>query len=394
MFAFATPRFTKISSALVSCPSEMDNPTIEQHSYATHFHSLDALRGIAALAVLFLHGTELLSPGFVPQSASLAVDLFFILSGFVLAHAYDERLSSGRMSWRDFMAVRLIRLYPMILVGTALGGAVLMLGKFHQTHRIEPLIDLLVFLGSALLVPVGFAMGAANLQAYPLNNPVWSLFFELAVGALYGTRFGRLGKRWIIQVLAVSALCLIVSAILWKGTFAQIGFASPLSFLLGFVRVSYPFWAGVALYRFAALRLLPSPPVLVLCLILGSILTLPFDGKLLSLTIVLFVFPAIVALGARAKVHAHLIRFCSVLGELSYPVYLIHQPVFRIIRNLQTVSPVTVRPWAGLLLGCLISVVGSQLLLTFYDKPVRKWLTLKLLVPNKSRTADTPMVLV
>lgn len=92
------------------------------------FHTLDGLRGVAAGTVLIYHFPSLWSPASAP-SAYLAVDLFFLMSGFVIEHAYGQRLATG-LGVRRFLLLRLIRLYPLYLVGTgitalAIAGAML-----------------------------------------------------------------------------------------------------------------------------------------------------------------------------------------------------------------------------------------------------------------------------
>ncbi len=82
------------------------------------FTVLDGLRGVAALCVVQTHTQDLLLGDTLP-TAYLAVDLFFLLSGFVLAHAYEERLRQG-MTLHRFMLARLVRLYPLYLAGIAI----------------------------------------------------------------------------------------------------------------------------------------------------------------------------------------------------------------------------------------------------------------------------------
>src|SRR3954453_14099780 len=83
------------------------------------FHSLDAARGVAAIAVVVYHSHLLFGAQWF-QSGFLAVDFFFGLSGFVIAHAYGSRLTTGRMTTREFMRARFIRLYPLYLLALAL----------------------------------------------------------------------------------------------------------------------------------------------------------------------------------------------------------------------------------------------------------------------------------
>src|SRR5882757_3316593 len=91
-------------------------------SEARVFHTLDALRGIAAIGVVTFHMKQLFAP-IAASGGYLAVDLFFMMSGVVLSHAYEGRFRAG-MGTFDFMRTRLIRLYPLYFLGTMLGIAV------------------------------------------------------------------------------------------------------------------------------------------------------------------------------------------------------------------------------------------------------------------------------
>ena len=87
------------------------------------FEILDGLRGVAAMIVVIFHLFETYSPGPSEQIINhgyLAVDFFFVLSGFVIGYAYDDRW--GAMSTWDFFKRRLIRLQPMVILGTLIGA--------------------------------------------------------------------------------------------------------------------------------------------------------------------------------------------------------------------------------------------------------------------------------
>lgn len=87
------------------------------------FDTLDGLRGTAAIVVLLLHVASAETPDLpVFGSAYLAVDLFFLLSGFVIGHAYEARLSDG-LTFGKFLKIRLVRLYPLYVLGLALAVA-------------------------------------------------------------------------------------------------------------------------------------------------------------------------------------------------------------------------------------------------------------------------------
>ncbi len=143
------------------------------------FHTLDALRGIAALAVVCFHRRE----GRFP-SAYLAVDLFYVMSGFVLAYAYDSRFAAG-LSWRRFMAQRLIRLWPLYALGVIITLVSAVLAGDQKAWAQAPL--------QFLFLPA--QPGPDHAPLYPLNLPAWSLMFELAINfvwAVFGARCAEL----------------------------------------------------------------------------------------------------------------------------------------------------------------------------------------------------------
>ena len=276
------------------------------------FHGLNGLRGIAAIAVLFLHGSQQLQLDYDPRAAGLAVDFFFLLSGFVIAYAYDGRLQRNEMTWWRFMTLRTIRLYPMLFIGTVLGaGGVGLLG-----HSSGDLTLLLMTFGSLLLLPVGLATGN---QAYPLNNPIWSLFFEFAVNGLYGSRFGKLGQNPLAGFVLFFGAGLIIATAVFDGPYGCIGFQNTTSFLLGFARVCYPFWIGVWIFRLGQLRRVPSLPISVIGVLLLAVLLLPYGGKLYSLTMVLLVFPVLLACASVARCSQAAIWLCTVPGRAVLP---------------------------------------------------------------------------
>ena len=89
-----------------------------------HYELLDGLRGIAALLVIWYHIFEGFATSPIDQRFNhgyLAVDFFFILSGFVVGYAYDDRWKTT-MNTKDFFKRRLIRLHPMVILGAVLGA--------------------------------------------------------------------------------------------------------------------------------------------------------------------------------------------------------------------------------------------------------------------------------
>ena len=291
--------------------------------------ALDGLRGIAAIAVAIGH----LFPGLFPNTA-LAVDFFFMLSGFVLVHAFDRRLEDG-MTFLEFLSLRCIRLFPMIVFGTVLGALA------ASTY---------VGLLGAFLIPLSGPI------MYPLNPPAWSLLFEMIGSILIGIRLWQRSRVGAAILLGISALALIV-AIFHRGSI-DAGWALG-SFHYGMVRVMFGFSAGAMLYRFWPRWKVPNPLILTL-LILA--LLMPVASPAYQLGIALILFPWLLVIAANAPSF----RGAKTLGDLSYPLYIVHVPVFLILAA----------AWRPLQMFAAIAV--AMLAVRYYDEPVRRWLTRKM----------------
>ncbi len=175
--------------------------TVRCLSAKPHYEILDGLRGVAALLVVFFHLFEPHSGGDVFRQVLnhgyLAVDFFFLLSGFVLGYAYDDRW--GRMTYLDFLRRRLIRLQPLVILGTLLGAACFYWGASAVCPAIAttPFWKLLAVAAVGLaLIPIPVSWDIRGwAEMYPLNGPAWSLFFEYIANAAYALVLRRLGVR-------------------------------------------------------------------------------------------------------------------------------------------------------------------------------------------------------
>lgn len=145
----------------------------------------------------------------------LAVDFFFILSGFVVGYAYDDRWT--KMTVREFLTRRLVRLQPMVVIG-ALIGAVMFYTQGCPVWDVSavPVAMLLVAtLMNAFMIP---ATPGAEIRGvgemYPLNGPAWSLFFEYIGNVLYALFIRRLSTR-ALAVLVAAAGCGLAAFSVW-----------------------------------------------------------------------------------------------------------------------------------------------------------------------------------
>ncbi len=250
----------------------------------SHYVILDGLRGVAALMVVLFHLFEAHAGGDpekqIINHGYLAVDFFFLLSGFVVAYAYDDRW--GGMSVGAFFKRRLVRLQPMIIVGTLIGAALLGLQHwsiFPKLATVTALQVLVMVLLGFVMIPVTPAVEPRGWgEIYPLNGPQWSLFYEYVANILYAVGLRKLSNRWLGALVAVSALALIGLLVLGPRGDVIGGWALDKSGVhIGLTRVMFPFFAGVLLMRVGKRIKVPNAfAVCSLLLIVG--LSLPRFG--------------------------------------------------------------------------------------------------------------------
>lgn len=347
-----------------------------QRRYAT----LDTLRGVAALAVMVFHlGEVKLAPNIVPHGY-LAVDLFFMLSGFVVAHAYEEALR-GSLSFRSFALRRAIRLYPLAILGAMSGLSLLILKWRYFPEKVDPLPNILISgLLNGLLLPTPFGGEASNYELFPGNGPLWTLFFELAANLAWASWGPHLRIRTLLVVVAIAGLAIV--ALSWNAGTANLGFdlaTAP----GGAARVCFGFPLGVVLFRLlgdsawtSRLRSDRTGPAIVGILLI-SILAMPQATSSSTfaawdIVSILFLIPAIVASGIS---QCECGRFGDFIGELSYPIYVLHFPIILLASGLHQLMLAQV-PVIAILAATIAVVIAAALFaLRFYDLPVRSWLS-------------------
>jgi peptidoglycan/LPS O-acetylase OafA/YrhL len=360
----------------------------------THYQALDGLRGTAAFSVLMFHIWEMLvpDPAHNPMVHTfLAVDFFFALSGFVLGHAYDARLAAhagarAAMTLPDFFKRRLIRLHPMALAGLAIGVTVYLLDPFvGQTQRIGEKISLAMLLASIalslLLLPTPNVPNSFG-ETHSLNGPSWTLFQEYIANVLYGCFGQKMSRRLHLVLCAASAAALVLTALHFGDLGHGWGWGD---FWAAPVRLAYPFLTGLLVQRLR-FRLTVPQPFLVLSLVLVAIFVTPLMGRfngLLEAGCIIVVFPLVLAAGAGpARTDGAIAALCRFMGELSYPVYVIHYPFIYLFAHWNwSTHPAPVRLGlvaAGLYLGV---VMLAYALLRWYDRPLRAWLTRQCIDP-------------
>ena len=360
-----------------------------------HYVVLDGLRGIASLMVVAFHLFEPFSHGDATKQiinhGYLAVDFFFMLSGFVIAYAYDERWS--RMTQWEFYKRRLIRLQPMVIMGSLIGAALF----YFQAGPAFPLIAgtpvwkmLLVMVVGCTLLPLPISMDIRGWQEmHPLDGPAWSLFFEYIANILYAVGLRKLSKT-ALSVFVFLAALLLVQLVVFGDRGDLIGGWSldATQLHIGFARLLFPFFAGILLCRLGA-RIQVKSAFGVASLLLIVALSLPrFGGTdhhwmngVYEALCVIFVFPIVVAVGAGEKrVDGLSIRVARFFGDLSFPLYITHYPLIYIYTGwIARSNPTGAQGIVPALLVAVAAIVMAYASLKLYDEPVRRWLSKKYL---------------
>ena len=373
------------------------------------YEILDGLRGVAALLVVAYHLFETYFHGAPNQPINhgyLAVDFFFLLSGFVIGYAYDDRWD--RMNTWGFVKRRLIRLHPMLIFGTLFGTFLFYFGGGSTSF---PLINdtpwymlLFVMLWCFTMIPLPSTMDIRGwAETNPINGPAWSLQWEYIANILYALIIRRF-PRWLLMffvgfsaVLTVM-LCLNIDV---TGALEERSWASytvvggwsttPGQLLVGVTRLFYPFFCGLLLSRMGWLIKLRGGfwwcSLLIVVLLCMPWMGMGTEGDarltngLYEMLCILVAFPFIVSIGAGSSVKGgkseSINRF---LGEISYPLYITHYPIVYMQMSWADThkdAPLGNHIFVGVSM-LVLSVFVAYAAFRLYDLPVREWLKRKL----------------
>jgi peptidoglycan/LPS O-acetylase OafA/YrhL len=341
------------------------------------YHTLDGIRGAAALMILIRHAGFFFGNFgvYISNSESyLAVDLFFVLSGFVIAGAYDKRLAGG-LSPIEFIKIRVIRLYPLYFLGLLIGTVSGLFSIYgNNTAGLTGPKLVKEFALAFFMLPSPFSA-----DLYPLNLPSWSLFFEMIVNGLYAAAYSLLNSARLISVIAIAAAGLGFCAYQNGDTDGGGNWAG---FTVGVLRVLYSFGMGLLIHRFhtkmEAFRV-PSWILITLVILTLSVTPSAQARPWYDMVAVILVFPAIVHIASASEPGSPKVTYAySVLGTTSYAVYILHNQVAsfisRAVRGIFKCNVAQFAPFSGIAFA-LVFVYGCWLLDLVYDLPVRRWAT-------------------
>ncbi|MDR1742293.1 MAG: acyltransferase [Dysgonamonadaceae bacterium] len=374
-----------------------------------HYEILDGLRGVAAVMVVIFHifefhtitrGENVVAHGY------LAVDFFYALSGFVIAYAYDDRWK--KMRFAAFIKRRVIRLHPMVVFGALLGAILFYFSatsgapfdeggtSFYPLVSQTPWWTLILFmLAGMLMLPTPPALDYRGIrEMYPLNSPAWSLFFEYIANILYGLFVRRFSKALLSACVAILAAILLYFTAFRYGNINFGWQCSQENLLMGIVRVMYPFFAGVLLYRLKRLTQVKNGffwcsmiLVVMLAMPLPTAETLWINGLYESLTVIA-VFPLIVYMGASSRLTGrYASRVCKFLGEISFPLYMVHYPMMYVYGGWVIEKNASITDtYVEAVLVVAVSIALAYAVLKLYDEPVRNYLAKRFLGKIKMQT--------
>lgn len=371
-----------------------------------HYELLDGLRGVAALLVLWYHIFE----GFAFAQATngagdglittlnhghIAVDFFFILSGFVISYAYDDRW--GKMSIGGFFKRRLIRLHPMLVMGAVIGTIAFFTEGCKQWNGTTTPTSWVMIATLLTMFMIPALPGApheirGNGEMFPLNGPTWSLWFEYIGNILYALFIRRLPTK----ALALLAVALgVAHAWFFVGNISGydmvgVGWTiDSINIWGGLVRMLFPFTVGMLLAR----TFKPSKvrgAFWICTLLLVAVFSVPYIAStgtasinsLYEFLCIALLFPAIVWVGACGNCSDNVTgRINKFLGDISYPLYIVHYPIMYIFykwlieKKLYTLG----ETWGVAVMVIIVSILLAYASLKLYDEPVRRFLAKRFL---------------
>lgn len=379
------------------------------------YEILDGLRGVAAVLVVAYHLFETYYEGSADQPINhgyLAVDFFFVLSGFVIGYAYDDRW--GKMTTWGFFKRRLIRLHPMVIFGTLFGAVMFYFGScstFPLINETPWYMVVLVMLWCFTMIPLPNGMDIRGWgETNPLNGPAWSLQWEYLANILYALvicRFSKLLLGICVAIFAVFTIFLCLNIDVF-GVLSERSYAAytviggwsttPDQLQIGFTRLLYPFFCGLLISRMGKLIKVRGGfwwCSLFIVILLGMPwLGLGIEGDsrwtngLYEAFCILVCFPIIVAIGAGSSVKGGKSEAINkFLGDISYPIYITHYPLIYMQMSWAEShkdAPLGMHVFVAVSIFFL-AIALAYAALKLYDLPVREWLKNKLFTKSTAK---------
>jgi len=331
------------------------------------YETLDGLRGVAAFGVMVFHFSILGIHGLLPRGF-LAVDLFFVLSGFALSCAYEK--TAHTLPVAQFAKKRLIRLIPLSVFGLTLGTLYFLARVWVQPGSLYTPQDVsLSYLFNLFLLPKPWVTAAPTDTVFPANTPLWSLSLEMIVNLVWAAALIRWSTRRLWATTAVAG-ALLAAVIMAQGT-ADLGATWP-TYVGGVLRASFGFCAGILIWRHHP-KTSPSrivPPVGIAVLL--ATFAFPGGGAVFETLAIVVIMPSLIYLTVRADCRKPRLTSRR-LGQLSYSLYTIHVPFLMIVVGALKQGHID-NPSMPIVLLCGVAIVLAAFALDkYYDAPVRSY---------------------
>jgi peptidoglycan/LPS O-acetylase OafA/YrhL len=342
-------------------------PAVFPHRKNDYRPDIDGLRAIAVLSVVIFHAFPSLAHG-----GFIGVDIFFVISGFLISKHIWEELGAGTFSIKTFYARRVRRIFPalsvVLLACLVMGWVILTPGEYEQLGK--HIVAGAVFVSNIVLwKESGYFDNAADTK--PLLH-LWSLGIEeqfYIVWPLFLAFFWRYTRHFGWALLVILGVSLAYSMIVVRHDVVA-DFYSPLTrFWELALGAGLAYWVAHKPAISAMNRSLVS--LLGLCLILGAIFIIekdyPFPGAWALLPTVGAACLIYAGEGAWLNRHVLSLRLLVWIGLISYPLYLWHWPLLSFARIMESGTPsIEVRSWL-----VAASFVLAWLTYKFLERPVR-----------------------
>ncbi|WP_240006969.1 acyltransferase family protein [Pseudaquidulcibacter saccharophilus] len=342
----------------------------------SHFAILDGMRGIAAIFVFMYHCLIRFNAWCygnqtdVIGMSMMAVDFFFMLSGFVLAYSYERKLQNG-FEFKKFITLRIIRLSPMVVLSAFIGFMVIQSMALWVTGALDSnsLNDLIL---TIFMVPKALFGGQ---DMFPLNGALWSLFFEYIAYIGFALLIIKLSDKQLF------ILCLFGFLGFMYWAFQSLGINSPKTdeptMMGGLLRVLFCFPMGVYIFRIRN-KITQANIVVTIALILSLILFFCLPRRLLPFWVYPLLFtlisPTLIIFASKHKISGNWLKSSNFLADISFPLYVIHSPIIAFIGFFAN-NIFHLEGNIAVITLCLATIpsmiIISYLLAKYYDAPVR-----------------------
>lgn len=340
-----------------------------------HFEILNGMRGLAAFVIVIFHFMEIIITDFSRiyiAHGFLAVDFFFVLSGFVVAYAYDNRIAG--MGLKTFTKLRLIRLQPLVVIGSILGLLTFLFDPYSNLYAVYGFKETaMLFITSVFMIPYP-VVSERYFNLFNLNAPSWSLFWEYVANLAYATILFRVSRKALTTIAIIGAAALFYIG--WQYGNLLGGWSGG-TFFHGLARISFSFSMGMIVHR-SGWIIKNKLGLLGMCGLLMLAFLTPYNEQwtwIVEPLIVVFYFPLLVSLGAGASLSSKHHKINKFSGDISYPLYMTHYPFMWIFANYVVAEEPTMNQLAWIIpVSTIVLVAFAYLVSELIDSPIRKYL--------------------